>query len=110
MNARGFETEQEAKEFARQLRAACELSSAAARLGIDAGVDRMTSGFGSTVKDHAREQYGIQLRDDIHGVDVFQDDPNVRIGVFTASGRVLTQPDPFLSDLSAFYGQAHSQP
>jgi hypothetical protein len=106
MDARGFESEKEAKEFARSLKAACEVSSAAARLGLDAGIDRMTSGFGARVKDYVHEQQGILLRDNIHGIDVFQDDPNIRIGVVTASGKLLTEPDPFLSDLSAFYGQA----
>lgn len=81
MNASGFETEQKANEFGGQLKAACELSSAAAKLGIDARVDRMTSGLGSIVKDYARKQYGILLRDDIHGVDIFKDDSNIQFGI-----------------------------
>ena len=66
----------------------------------------MTSGVGSEVKKHAREQFGLLLRGNIHGIDVFQDDPNVRIFHGTAEGRSRTQPDPFLSDLGTFHEQA----
>ncbi len=103
MNARGFDSEHDARQFATKLKSACELSSVAARLGVDVGVDAPTSGFGSMVKDRIREQSGILLRNNIHGLDVFPDDPNVRIVSLNATGSVLAGPDPFLADLSIFY-------
>jgi hypothetical protein len=39
----------------------------------------------------------------LHGVDVFPDDPNVRIGHFTATGTVRSAPDPFLSDIDELF-------
>lgn len=103
INAKQFESEEEARKFAVRLKTACEVSSVAARLGIDSGVDLPTSGFGELVKNHVQEQSGILLRDNIHGIDVFPDDPNVRIGHFSATGTVRASPDPFLADLSPLY-------
>jgi hypothetical protein len=103
MNALGFDTEAEATAFAQKLKAASELSSVIARVGIDAGVERATSGFGSTVKDQALASDGIVLRDNIHGLDVFVDDSNIRIGHFTATGTIRSNPDPFLCDLPELY-------
>jgi hypothetical protein len=104
MNARSFDSEEEARTFARKLKTACEVSSVGARLGIDSGVDLATSGFGKIVKDHVREQSGILLRDNVHGVDVFPDNSNVRIGHLSATGTVLAGPDPFLADINNHFG------
>lgn len=104
MNSKSFDSEEEARTFARKLKAACEVSSVGARLGIDSGVDLVTSGFGKMVKDHVREQSGLVLRDNVHGIDVFPDEPNVRIGHFSATGVVRKEPDPFLSDINSYFG------
>jgi len=103
MNTREFESEEAARKFASTLKTACEVSSVAARLGVDSGVDLPTSGFGELVKKHLREQSGIILKDNVHGVDVFPDDPNIRIGNISATGTVRAAPDPFLADLSHLY-------
>lgn len=103
MNARGFASEEEATDFARRLKAASEFSSVIARLGINAGVDKPTSGFGKAIRDAAFEKEGISLRDNVHGVDVFLDQPNVRIGHFSAVGTVRSAADPFLSEIDELY-------
>jgi len=100
MNVRDFKSEQEAKKFAAKLKTACEVSSVAARLGIDSGLDLPTSGFGKFVKDQVREHSGILLRDNVHGVDIFPDNPNVRIGIISGTATVRAAPDPFLADLN----------
>jgi len=101
-NSRGFESEVEAKSFAVKLKAAAEISSVATRLGIDTGVDRATSQFAQSIKDKVREEHGIIYRNDIHGIDVFPDDPNLRFPFFSGTGIVRMQPDPFLSDINEF--------
>jgi len=103
MNARDFASEQEATDFARRLKTASELSSAIARLGINAGVDEPTAGFGKIIKEAMYEKEGISLRDNVHGVDVFPDEPNVRIGHFSATGTVRSAADPFLSEIAELY-------
>ncbi|HRN87907.1 MAG TPA: hypothetical protein PK271_04835 [Hyphomicrobium sp.] len=105
-NARGFETEETARQFGHDLRAACAVASAANRLGIDGGVDLATSGLGSALKEHLKETTGAVVRDNVHGVDVFLDDPSVRIFSVQATGSVLRNPQPFLEDVSDFLGQA----
>jgi hypothetical protein len=104
INVRDFESEQEAREFGRRLKGASELSSAMARLGINVGVDKPTSGFGKAVKDAMYHKEGIVLRDNVHGVDVFLDEPNVRIASFGATGTVRSAPDPFLTELDELHG------
>jgi hypothetical protein len=103
MNARGFESEEAAREFGRRLKAAADLSSVIARLGIDSGVDMATSGFGKIVREAVFANDGTVLRDNVHGIDVFVDDPNVRIGQVRMTGTVRASPDPFLSDLDQLY-------
>lgn len=106
MNAKGFDRQEDANNFAKTLRHACEVSSVASRLGIDAGKDLPTSGFGKLVKDRVRQQSGLLLRDNVHGVDVFLDDPNVRIGHFAATGTVRASPDRFLGDINELFESA----
>ncbi len=102
MNTTGFESQKEAEAFARKLKSACEVSSVAARLGIDSGTDLPTSGFGQLVKDQLRES-GLLLRDNIHGLDVFVDDPSVRIAHISGTGTVMASPDRFLGDLDDLF-------
>ena len=98
MNARGFASEDEAREFGNRLRTALEVSAIAARVGVDTGRNLATSGLGKIVKD-ALAKDGAHVRDNIHGLDVFPDDPNTRIFTMSGTGTVHAAPDPFLSDL-----------
>lgn len=103
MNARGFSTEDEAKRFAEKVKAACEVSSVTTRLGIDSGVNRPTSGVSELIKEQVLQELGIKLRDDVHGVDAFQDDPNIQFISMTSTGTVQASPDLFLANLSEVY-------
>jgi hypothetical protein len=103
MNVRGFESEEKARSFGRKLKSACELSSVAARLGIDSGTDLPTAGLGQLMRNRIRGESGLLVRDNIHGVDVFLDDPAVRIVSFNASGTVRATPHRFLGDLKDFF-------
>ena len=98
MNARGFASEDEARQFGQKLKTALEVSSVAARVGVDTGRNLATSGLGKIVKD-ALAQQGARVRDNIHGLDVFPDHPNTGIFNMNATGIVHAAPDPFLSDL-----------
>lgn len=107
LNVRGFASEKEARDFGRSLKTAAQISSIASRQGIDAGVDAPTSGVGEII----REQYlreGQLIRDNVHGLDVFPDFPNVRIFTISGTGTVLKEPNPFLSDLAAYMHEANN--
>jgi hypothetical protein len=103
MNTRGFASEAEALDFGRTLRTALQVSAVAARIGVDTGRDLATSALGRTVREHVRQQTGSDVRPNVHGVDVFPDDPNTRIFAVTATGTVRARPDPFLSDLDELH-------
>lgn len=98
MNARGFASEDEARQFGQRLKTAVDVSAVAARIGVDTGRNLATSGLGKIVKD-ALAQTGAHVRDNIHGLDVFPDHPNTRIFTMDATGIVHAAPDPFLNDL-----------
>lgn len=102
-NARAFATEEDAREFGHKLRAALELSSVAARVGVDAGQDLATARLGEHFRQHIAQQTGTFVRDNIHGLDVFADDPNIRILDLSATGTVRANPEPFLIDLDALH-------
>jgi hypothetical protein len=103
MNVRGFDSEDEAKKFGRKLKSACELSSVASRLGLDSGVDLPTAGLGQVARDRLREETGFHVRDNVHGIDVFVDDPSVRVFGMSARGTVRAMPDRFLGDLDRLF-------
>src|SRR3989442_4062252 len=102
-NARGFATETEATEFGHKLRAALEISSVSTRLGVDAGTDIATTGLGAVFKRQIAKQNGPLIRDNIHGVDVFVDDPSIRFMDITATGGALAEAEPVMSDLDYLY-------
>lgn len=108
MNARGFSTDDEAREFGHNLRSAIELASVSTRLGIDAGRDLATSGLARSVKDQIAKETGTFARDNIHGLDVFEDNPNVRIFNLSAPGTIHALPDPFLPMVAEVHGVAAS--
>lgn len=97
MNTRGFASEQEALQFGHALRAALALSSISTRVGIDAGTDRPTASLAQHVKDHVKEKTGAIVRNNVHGLDVFEDDPAVCIFAVSATGSVLANSEPFLT-------------
>ncbi len=99
MNARGFSSEEEALRFGTRLKAALELSAVAARVGIDAGHDHATLQFSKGLREATARSAGADLRDNIHGLDVFPDNPNALIIDLTATGTELSNPHPFLTDL-----------
>src|SRR4051812_17744570 len=76
INARGIRTKKTASHLARRIKGASELAALCARVGIDSGVDRPTAGIGASVREQARTQ-GTEIRDNVHGIDVFRDQGNV---------------------------------
>lgn len=103
MNARGFRSEHEARSFATRLKIAAEFASVAVRYGVDTGIDAPTSGFGSSVKELLLKEHGVIMRDNVHGIDVFEDDPRVRVSSSTVNLTVRASPGPFLTGLDQFF-------
>jgi phage replication-related protein YjqB (UPF0714/DUF867 family) len=102
MNSRGFESREAASEFGRRLKSAIEISSVIARLGVNTGVDLPTSGVGESIREILKGE-GVLSRDNVHGVDVFEDDPRVRFFHMRMTGAIHSAPYPFLSELPALF-------
>jgi hypothetical protein len=94
-NATGFTNEEDARDYALRLKAACGAAAAATRIGLDGGVDPVTSSFSNAVKLAVQAQTGVQLRDSVHGVDVFEDSPQVRFMSMRANLVGLVDPSLF---------------
>lgn len=108
MNTRGFASEEEARQFGHNLRSAVELSSVSIRLGVDAGRDLATSGVAQHIKDHIRKETGGIVRNNVHGLDVFEDDPRVTIFSISGTGTVRANSEPFLSFAAELHANAAS--
>lgn len=104
INTRGFPDEEGARVFGRNLQTSLHLASAVTRLGLDPGQDVPTSGLSLHVKQHIAKTTGAVVRDNVHGLDVFVDDPNVTIFSFQATGLVRANPNPFLSHAAELHG------
>jgi membrane-bound metal-dependent hydrolase YbcI (DUF457 family) len=102
LSATGFGSESDARAYGDRLRIACEISSVMARLGVNTGIDQATLSFSRMMKENALQQ-GTVLRDNVHGIDVFPDDPNVLIPTLNAEGTVRAAPQPFLGEMSALF-------
>lgn len=104
INTRGFADEAEARIFGRNLQMSLHLASAVTRLGLDPGQDLPTSSLAQHVKQHIAEKTGANVRDNVHGLDVFVDDPNVTIFSVHATAVVRAGLDPFLLHAAELHG------
>lgn len=102
INVRGLASLEEATELARRLKIATEISSVASREGIDTGTDLPTSGIGAGIKKEMLDEHGVDVRNNIHGLDIFPDLDNVRFINFAGKASITKAPDPFLSDIGRF--------
>lgn len=96
INTRGFADDADARSYGQNLQMALHLASAVTRLGVDPGLDLPTSGLAKRIKLHLAEATGAMVRDNVHGLDVFVDDPSVTIFSFQGTGVVRANPDLFL--------------
>lgn len=105
MNVRGFASEEEARAFGHNLRSAIELASVATRLGVDAGRDLPTTALFNGFREQLEKDSGSIIRNNIHGLDVFEDDPRVVIFSMNGTASVHANHDPFLAFAAELYGQ-----
>lgn len=71
VNTRGFENDEEARVFGRNLQTSLHLASAVTRIGLDPGQDRPTSALAQHFKEGIAARTGKKIRDNVHGLDVF---------------------------------------
>jgi hypothetical protein len=99
----GFASEQDAREAGQAAKAALRATGVATDVSMDLGPDLASTGIGQIVKDRIREEFGVELRGDVHGVDVFDEDgPEVRYMRMEAEGSVIANLDDFVETLGRF--------
>jgi hypothetical protein len=102
--AGGFEADDDAAEFGQRLKNAIQLSAISTRVGVDAGADLVTTGFGDMIKQSILQTTGSILRDNVHGLDVYEDDTNVMFLSVSASGTVRATAKDFIDELNKGFG------
>ena len=104
LNARGFQTEEEATNFGAMLRSALSVRSAVRRTGIDLGDDRAPSGLFRAAREALEKGVGAKIRDSVHGLDVFEDhDPTIFFGLNPGITVSMT-PETFVPSVAGTVG------
>jgi hypothetical protein len=104
----GFPTHNAALECGRRLKVALGLLAVERQFGLDAGNDRATSQISQAIKNVLAQQHAAQLRDDVHGLDVYAEQPPVTrfaIEAYASSSYVI---DNYEQRLRALYGANHA--
>lgn len=99
----GFENEIEARAYGVKLTRAIQFSSLQCRNGVDCGRNIPTSGWSSSIKQEILKQSGADLRDDVHGIDVFKNDGTAIFINFKADIQVHAGLSSFLEGVVQFY-------
>ena len=73
IQSRGYLSKKAASDSGQMLKDTLLLAGAEQKTGVDVGIDRATSSLTKFVKDNFAAKSGLLLRDDIFGLDVFED-------------------------------------
>jgi hypothetical protein len=96
--ARGFSTDEAAREFGERLRSILQLAALSARLGVDTGDDKVT---GMLNEEYARAEGWLKeherLFPNVHGLAVLPDDDHIRFPLFNFQATVTSDPKQFVS-------------
>jgi len=105
LRVKALGTEEEARKVGEKLKVAVALSSARARLGVDIGNDKPTGSVANFVVEAIRDEFHVEIRPNIHGLDVYSDASPVLVLNINANALVLTNPEPFLSGTWRFFNE-----
>lgn len=101
--ARGFSDESEAAEFGYRLQRATTLAATKTDLGIDVGRNRIRTSISEEMRQAHFEKTGRIVRNRVHGVDVFRENPPTHVIVMEGFGTVRINPQIFLKELDASF-------
>lgn len=104
LNIHGLENEDAAREFGRRVALALLLAGARQDVGIDAGENRATSGFGKIVADEVAEQGG-KLLPNVHGLFIYEREGNEVFFHLSANARVTADPSMFLNGMASSFDE-----
>lgn len=98
-----FENYESALDCGRRLKRALALFAADRRIGLDAGQDETTASFSRDITEALATQHCIQLRDDVHGLDVYVEQPPVHRLSVEAYGTSKYVIEGYEAPLRTFY-------
>jgi hypothetical protein len=95
-----FATEEEATEAGRHVKNAVMWWSAKEGVGVDVGEDTRHAWVTQTYIDQIREEQGIRLINDLHGLQVYEEDPDLPTQFVAASAdaKLLKNTETFRQD------------
>ena len=100
---KGFKTHETALDCGRRLKRVMALLAAERQLGLDAGNDKSTASSSQAIKDAIATQHECQLRDDVHGLDVYVEQPPVTRFAFEGYGSGAHIIEDYEDRLRMFY-------
>lgn len=99
----GFVSEEAARSAGQKAKSALRATGVATDVSMDLGLDLASTGIGQIVKDMARDNMGVDLRGDVHGIDVFDEaGPEVQYLRMEGEGSVTANLSEFVETLSRF--------
>jgi hypothetical protein len=102
----GYADEEAAKATGQRVKDALLLASVTTNLGANLGRDRQTSSLASHVRKKIREEHGVEMLGDVHGLAVFPEDRETHFFIAQATIRVGTQADKLTQDFAEHYEYA----
>lgn len=98
-----FASEDKARVTGIRVKNALLVCSAAQRMGVDVGKDKLKSGAGKFLKDMAKDA-GFNLLDDTHGLSVYPENPPVRFAAMNIGKIALARnSQTFVKELAEAY-------
>jgi len=99
----GFQSMEMASACGKRIKQALAVVGCELDCGIDVGNDRSTSGASLFVKDMFRDKFCVKLRDNIHGLDVFEEGLPVSRMEMSGTMTVTSRVEGFLDRLYDLY-------
>ena len=97
LRSTGFATENAALVAGLEAKAALRAAGVSMNVPMDLGPDTASTGIGQVVKDSVREQFNVELRGDVHGLDIFNEgETEVRHLRIEAEGSVIVNREQFV--------------
>lgn len=93
----GIPSEAEAREQGQRAKDALVWAGLCCKRGVNVGKDRVTSSVAKHVRERVFESTGVQIRSDVHGLDVFDESVPTSIPVISLTGTVSSSLGPFVA-------------
>jgi hypothetical protein len=96
----GFSSDDEARQHALELTDRLLVVGGIRTMGFDFGQNRVTAGLFNVFRNALERENGFRIRDNIHGLDVFEEDPEQETRFFSVEAHAsVTEPPALFSEV-----------